>query len=116
MPGDDDDHVFTPTDVTAPVVIINTPTILQSFTAGSVITISGRLTDDYGLYQGSIRITKDANGQVVRQQLYEIHGFLEYNYSRNEVISEAGDYTVNVSFEDHGLNTTSATVKIKVVP
>ena len=33
------------------------------------------------LYQGSIRITNDANGELLKQQLYEIHGVLSYNFN-----------------------------------
>ncbi len=67
-------HVVTPTDVTAPVIDITTPAVNQVFTSGNVINVTGKLTDDYGLYRGSVRITNDANGAVLKEQLYEIHG------------------------------------------
>ena len=113
-----DDHVFTPTDVIAPVIEIATPTTSQIFSSGTPITITGKLTDDYGLYQGSIRITNDATNAVVKEQLYEIHGFLTYNYnlSYTPSVTVASDYTVTVKFEDHGLNVTTKAVKIKVNP
>ena len=113
-----DDHVFTPTDVTPPVIDISTPTLNQEFKSGSVITITGKLTDDYGLYQGSISITNDATNAVVKQQLYEIHGLTIYNFSlaHTPLVTVPSVYTVTVKFEDHGLNFTTQTVKIKVNP
>ncbi len=111
-------HVVTPTDVTAPVIDITTPVINQVFTSGNVINITGKLTDDYGLYRGSIRITNDANGAVLKEQLYEIHGLLSYDYSISytATVTAAVNYTVTVTFEDHGLNTTTKSVKVKVNP
>ena len=111
-------HVTVPNDIVAPVIMINSPAANQVFTTGSVINISGTLTDDYGLYRGIIRITNDANGSSVLSQCYEIHGLLAYTFNLNHTasVSIPTDYTVTVSFEDHGLNSTSKTVKIKVNP
>ena len=111
-------HVVTPTDVTAPVIDITTPVVNQVFASGNVINVTGKLTDDYGLYRGSIRISNDAGGAVLKEQLYEIHGLLFYNYSISytATVTTSADYTVTVTFEDHGLNTTTKSVKIKVNP
>ncbi len=111
-------HVVTPTDVTAPVIDITTPAVNQVFASGNVINVTGKLTDDYGLYRGSVRITNDANGAVLKEQLYEIHGLLSYDYSISytATVTAAVNYTVTVTFEDHGLNTTTKSVKIKVNP
>jgi phosphate-selective porin len=111
-------HVVTPTDVTAPVIEITTPAVNQVFVNGNVINVTGKLTDDYGLYRGSIRITNDANGAVLKEQLYEIHGLLLYDYSISytATVTAVADYTITVAFEDHGLNTTTKSVKIKVTP
>jgi hypothetical protein len=111
-------HVFNPQDVTAPVITVNTPTDNQVFVSGSTITISGRLTDDYGLYRGTIKVIKDATGFELKNQPYEIHGFKTYDFSLPHVTSETSpaDYTIVVSFEDHGLNVTTKSVKVKVNP
>ena len=71
-----------------------------------------------GLYRGNIKIVNDANGTVVKDQHYEIHGFLFYDYNLSQVltVTTATDFTITVSFEDHGLNSTSRSVKIKVNP
>jgi phosphate-selective porin len=111
-------HVITPNDVTAPEISIFTPTANQSFSNGSVINITGRITDDFGLYQGTIRVVNDATGFVLLNQPYEIHGLLLYNFSLNYTVaaSSVSDYTITVSFQDHGLNTTTKSVKVKAVP
>ncbi len=111
-------HVNNSSDSVAPVVEIYTPSLNQTFTSGTVINITGKITDETGLYRGSIRVTDDANGEVLKQQLYEIHGFLTYNFSLNHTtqVTTAANYTVTVSFEDHGLNATSRSVKVKVNP
>jgi len=111
-------HVDIPNDVTPPVIIINTPVDNQVFVSGNNISITGKLTDDYGLYRGSIRVTNDANGSLLKEQLYEIHGFLSYNFSLpyTAVVTTPANYTVTISFEDHGSNIATKSVKVKVNP
>ena len=111
-------HVDIPNDVTPPVVSIFTPTINQVFTSGNVINITGRLTDDLGLYRGTIKLVNDATGVELMKQAYAIHGLLLYNFSLNYTtsVTTVSDYTVTVSFEDHGSNSTSKSVSIKVNP
>ena len=117
--GDDGgSHIEAPSDVTAPVLVINTPTTNQVFTSGSTINVTGKITDDLGLYRGTIKITNDANGEVLKNQAFEIHGILTYDYniSYTPSVTITSNYTVTVSFEDHGSNSTTQTVKIKVNP
>jgi phosphate-selective porin len=111
-------HVYTPTDTIPPVVDIYTPAAAQTFSNGNSISITGKLTDDYGLYRGTIRITNDASGTLVKEQQYEIHGLLSYNFNFSHTVFTlaAADYTIAVSFEDHGTNVTTKTVKVKVNP
>ena len=113
-----DPHVYNPTDVTAPTISINTPTVNQIFSSGNTITVSGLVGDDYGLYRGVVKIINDANGVEVKQQAYEIHGLKTYNFSLSGVISVTAptDYTVVVFFEDHGYNGTTRSVPVKVNP
>ncbi len=111
-------HIPSPNDTTAPLLDIYTPTANQVFTSGSTITITGRLTDDLGLYRGTIKITNDANGDILKNQAYEIHGLRLYDFSLSYVtsVTTASDYTVTVSFEDHGYNSVTKSVKVKVNP
>jgi hypothetical protein len=114
----DDNHIIDNNDVIAPVIEITTPTDGQVFANGNSINVTGKVTDDGGLYRGSIRITNDANGSLVKEQLYEIHGFQSFNFniSHTTSITAVSDYTVTVRFEDHGTNVTAASVKVKVNP
>lgn len=116
--ADDSPHVVTPTDNVVPVLDIYTPTPNQVFSNGNSINVTGKISDDLGLYNGSIRITNDANGELVKQQLYEIHGVLSYNFNITHTasITVVSDYTVTITFQDHGLNSVTKTVKIKVNP
>src|SRR5688572_11829111 len=77
--SEDDDHEINNGDVIAPVIEIFTPTENQVFNNSSSISVTGRLTDDLGLYRGTIRITNDANAALIKEQAYEIHGLLTYN-------------------------------------
>ena len=116
--GNGNPHIDPPSDTTPPVITISTPTESQTYTSGSTIQMTGRISDDLGLYRGTIKLVNDANGLVLKEQAYEIHGLLAYNFSLSHtaVVSAAADYTVTVSFEDHGLNTVTRSVKVKVNP
>jgi hypothetical protein len=107
-----------PIDTIAPSLNINTPISDQVFTSGNVINVTGRITDDLGLYRGSIRITNDANGALVKEQLYEIHYVLlyDFNISYTTNVTSVTNYTVTVFFEDHGYNNATKSVKVKVNP
>lgn len=111
-------HINNNNDSIAPVVEIYTPTTGQVITTGNNINVTGKVTDDGGLYRGSIRITNDANGGLIKEQLYEIHGFQSYNFTVAHPLSVMApfDYTVTVAFEDHGGNSASKSVKFKVSP
>ncbi len=111
-------HVVTTNDVTAPEISIFTPALNQVFSNRSVINITGRITDDFGLYRGTIRVVNDANAVVLLSQPYEIHGLLLYNFNINHTasVSAATDFTVTVTFEDHGSNTATKSVKVKINP
>jgi len=111
-------HVISANDITPPVVNILTPADNQVFTSGNVINITGRLTDDLGLYRGTIKVINDANGAILMNQSYEVHGLKLYDFNINYTtsVSVVSDYTITVAFEDHGLNMTTKSVKIKVNP
>ena len=115
---DDDDHTYDPNDTIAPTISVNSPTEGQSFTSGTDISFAGRITDDKGLYRGTVRITKNSDGSVVKEQVYEIHGFLSYDFNVSQAITVSAStaYTVTVRFEDHGSNASSKTVGFLVQP
>lgn len=116
--GGGNPHIENPADTIAPMITIATPTENQVFTSGNTINMTGRISDDLGLYRGTVKLVNDANGLVLKEQAYEIHGLLAYNFSLSHtaVVTTASDYTVTVTFEDHGLNSVTRSVKIKVNP
>ena len=106
-----------PPDTTMPSVDLKNPTDNQTFKSGDVIKVEGRVTDN-SLYRGSIRITNDADGSLIKEQLYEIHGYQLYDFSVDyqAVVSTTVNYTVTVKYEDHALNAGIKSVKVVVNP
>lgn len=115
---DDGNHLFSANDKTPPEILIFTPVSGQVFANSSTINITGRITDDLGLYRGTIKIVNETTGNTVMSQSYEIHGLRLYNFNINHPVSvtTSSDYTVTVSFEDHGANTASKSVAVRVNP
>ena len=116
--SDDGDHIpVDNNDVSYPVIVIDKPLTDQVFVSGDTIKIQGRITDN-GLYRGKIKIVNDASGLALLDQAYEIHGFTlyDFNLAYKTSVTSASNYTVSVEFEDHGLNLTTKTVKVKVNP
>lgn len=111
-------HVIADDDTTRPVLNVITPLNNQVYPNNSSISVTGTITDNLGLYRGSIRITNDVTGEIVKEQLYEIHGILSYNFSVSApvTVTTSTDYTISVFYEDHGLNGVSRTLKVKVNP
>ena len=111
-------HVVIPGDTTPPEISIFTPSASQVFVNGNVINVTGRITDDLGLYRGTVKIVNDANNAVLMSQAYEIHGIKLYNFNVNYTtsVTTPSDFTITVSFEDHGGNITAKSVSVKVNP
>lgn len=80
-------HVVTTSDTTQLILDIYTPVNDKSFTNGNNISNTGKISDDLGLYSGTMRITNDANGELIKEQLYEIHGIRLYNFSVSHIAS-----------------------------
>jgi hypothetical protein len=113
----EDPHTTDFSDSTTPVVDIFRPSDNQVFNSGDTIRVDGRVTDN-GLYRGSIRITNDSTGAVLKEELYEIHGFQLYDFhiEYKAVVAAVANYTVTVQFEDHGLNAGIKTARVKINP
>jgi hypothetical protein len=114
---DDDDHHVDVNDTTYPVIRIDNPLANQVYISGDTIKVEGLITDN-SLYRGKIKITNDINGLLINEQLYETHFFTSFNFSfkhKTSVIVPT-DYTITVEYEDHGLNVSTQTRKVKVNP
>jgi hypothetical protein len=114
---DDDDHHVDENDTTFPVIRIDSPLPNQVFVSGDTIKVEGLITDN-GLYRGKIKITNDLSGLVVNEQLYETHFYTSFNFSfkHKTSVTVPTDYTITVEYEDHGLNVSTQTRKVKVNP
>jgi hypothetical protein len=113
----EEQHLSDFNDSTTPVVDITAPLDNQVFTSGDIIKVDGKVTDN-SLYRGSVRITDDAGGAIIKEQLYEIHGYQSYNFhvEYTAAVTAVANYTITVQYEDHGLNAGIKTVKVKVNP
>jgi hypothetical protein len=116
--SDSGPHIVNTQDTIPPVIELLTPVTNQVFNPGDMVSVTGKVTDGDGLYQGSIRITNDANNNILKEQLYVIHGITQYDFSVSQALSVTAvtNCTVTVVFEDHGLNTVTKSVKIKINP
>ena len=116
--NDPDPHVYNPSDTQAPVITIQSPAAGQVLTAGTPIQVSGIVSDDLGLYRGTIRVIRDINGIEEKKQSYEIHGLKSYSFSLSNTpdVTAPTDFTIVVFFDDHGSNGHTQSVKVKINP
>jgi hypothetical protein len=114
----DDNHQIDDNDNTPPVITVNKPANNQVYVSGDSIIVEGFATDTKSLYKGKVKITGDANGLTMREEFYETHFLqrIDFRIAYKATVTAANDYTVTVEFEDHGLNTVSQTLKVKVNP
>jgi hypothetical protein len=108
---DQNDDVF-------PVITVSKPTANQVYTSGDSIIVEGKVTDDKKLYKGKVQIKNDPNNFVMAEGYYETHflSTIDYRLAYKGVVTVPTDYSIFVEFQDHGANTSTATIKVKVNP
>jgi len=108
---DQNDDVF-------PVINISKPTANQVYTSGDSIIVEGKVTDDKIVYKGKVQIKSDANNLVLTEAFYESHflQLINYRLAYKAVVTTSTDFSILVEFQDHGANTSTATIKVKVNP
>ena len=81
-------------------------------------TVKGKVTDDKKMYKGKVQIKNDANNFVMAEMYYETHYLLEMNYrlAYKAEVTAPTDFSILIEFQDHGANTSTATIKVKVDP
>ena len=101
-----------------PTITVSKPAANQVYTSGDSIIVEGKVTDDKKLYKGNVQIKNDANNFVVAEGYYETHFLSAINYrlAYKAVVTTPTDFSILVDFQDHGLNTSTATLKVKVNP
>ena len=108
---DQNDNIF-------PVITVSKPTANQVYVSGDSIVVQGKTTDDKIVYKGKVRITNDATSAIVAESFYESHFLtaIDFRLAYKATVSAPTDFSILVEFQDHGANTTSATIKVKVNP
>ena len=108
---DQNDDVF-------PVINISKPIANQVYTSGDSIIVEGKVTDDKIVYKGKVQIKSDANNIVLAEAFYESHflQLINYRLAYKAVVTTSTDFSILVEFQDHGANTSTATIKVKVNP
>ena len=108
---DEEDTVF-------PVITVSKPTANQVYKSGDSIIVEGKATDNKIVYKGKVQIKNDANNLVMADGYYESHFLQAINYrvAYRAVVTVPTDFTILVEFQDHGANTSTTTIKVKVNP
>lgn len=108
---DQSDNVF-------PVINASKPLANQAYRSGDSIIVEGVVTDEKKMYKGRVQIKNDANGLMVAENYYETHFLPAINFrlAYKTIATASTDFSVLLEFQDHGMNTTTATIKVKVDP
>ena len=116
--AEDDIHQEDQNDDIFPVITITKPTDNQVFANGDSIIVEGKATDNKVMYKGKVLLVNDNNGFIAAGQYYETHFLTTLNFriSYKAIVTTPTDFTVRTEFEDHGLNKTIQTIKVKVNP
>jgi hypothetical protein len=108
---DQNDDVF-------PVINVLKPAVNQVYRSGDSIIVEGNVTDDKKMYKGKVQIKNDANNFMVAENYYETHFLSAMNFrlAYKAIVTVSTDFSVLIEFQDHGANTSSTTIKVKVDP
>lgn len=101
-----------------PVITVSKPTANQVYTSGDSIIVEGKVTDNKIVYKGKAQIKNDANNLVVADGYYESHFLqaIDYRLTYKAVVTAPTDFSILLEFQDHGANTSTTTIKVKVNP
>jgi hypothetical protein len=101
-----------------PLITVNKPTVNQVFASGDSIIVEGKATDNKIVYKGKVQLKNDATGIAVAEQYYESHvlQLINFRIAYKATVTASSDFTVITEFQDHGLNITNNTFKVKVNP
>jgi len=115
---DDNPNEIDQNDGIFPVITVLKPSTNQIYKSGDSIVVEGKVTDDKKMYKGKVQIKNDANNFVMAETYYETHYLLEMNYrlAYKAEVTAPTDFSILIEFQDHGTNTSTATIKVKVNP
>ena len=105
-------------DKVLPVITVSKPTANQVYVSNDSIIVQGKATDDRVVYKGKVLITNDATNAIVAESYYESHSLnsIDFRLAYKPAVTVPTDFSVFIEFQDHGLNTVSAAIKVKVNP
>lgn len=114
---EDNINVIDQNDDVFPVLTVSKPAANQVYVSGDSIIVEGKVTDDKKLYKGKVQIKNDAIG-LMEEAYYETHflSTINFRFASKAVVTTATDFSVLLEFQDHGYNTSSASIKVKVNP
>lgn len=115
---DGDPNEIDQNDGVFPVITVLKPSPNQLYKSGDSIVVEGKVKDDKLMYKGKVQIKNDANGFMMAEVYYETHVSSEMNYrlAYKAEVTSTTDFSVLIEFQDHGANTSVATIKVKVNP
>ena len=115
---DEDLNAVDNSDDVFPVIAVSKPTANQVYTSGDSIIVEGKVTDDKKMYKGKVQIKNDVSGFVVADAYYETHilSAINFRVAYRTYATSPTDFSVLLEFQDHGLNTSTAIIKVKVNP
>lgn len=114
----DNPNAIDETDNVFPVITVTKPTANQVYKSGDSIIVEGKVTDEKKMYKGKVQIKNDANNFVMAENYYETHFSLFFNYrvAYKAEVTAPTDFSILLEFQDHGTNTSTSTIKVKVNP
>ena len=117
-PGEETLDAIDQNDDVFPTITISKPTTNQVYTSGDSIIVEGIVTDDKKLYKGKVQIINDANSFVLADNYYQTYFLQVINFrlAYKAVVTVPTDLNILIEFQDHGTNTSTATIKVKVNP
>src|SRR6187402_2278335 len=117
-PGEEPFEAIDQNDDVLPTITISKPTANQVYASGDSVIVEGKVTDDKIVYKGKVQIKNEANNLVISDGNYESHFLQAINFrlAYKAVVTAPTDFSILVEFQDHGANTSTAIIKVKVNP
>ena len=117
-PGEETLDAIDQNDDVLPTITISKPTANQVYASNDSIIVQGKTTDDRVVYKGKVLITNDTTNAIVAESYYESHHLnaIDFRLAYKPAVTVTTGFSVFIEFQDHGLNTVSAAIKVKVNP
>jgi hypothetical protein len=98
-------------DTQKPVVVLMTPTGGQQFSAGTVVQITGTVTDNDEIHMVHVIVTDLTHDVEVHHLMYHADA-PSYNFDETFTVSAATTYKIHVEADDHVGNDTIIEIQV----